>query len=220
MSAVRNWARGPFDLIVHAEGHLRAGDDIDRSMALISFDNAVEVAIMSYLALNPVHRGGVAYTGADVKRWSYNYHSKLDFIDEELLRRGGLPWKLDRIDISWAHGERNAQYHEGKGGVPGRRAMKTIRDAAIWIFGLLFDVPDVEKEIEEELAALAGPNKPKAAQLPHYDKAIDGKFGVIKFTRSSSYYASEVLYELDPDAYKDIGAKLHAGEELDGGNDE
>jgi hypothetical protein len=220
MSAVRNWARGPFDLIVHAEGHLRAGDDIDRSMALISFDNAVEVSIMSYLALAPVNRGGVTYHGADLKRWTNNYHSKLDFIDEELIRRGGLQWKLDRTDIAWAHGERNAQYHEGKGGVPGRRAMKTIRDAAIWIFGLLFDVSDVEKEIEDELAVLAAPNKPKAPQQPHYNIAIDGKFGVIKFTRTTSYYASKVLYETDPDAYKEIGAKLHAGEKLDSGDDE
>jgi hypothetical protein len=45
------WANGPFELLVHAEGHLRNGDDFDRRIALISFDNAIEVAITTYLTL-------------------------------------------------------------------------------------------------------------------------------------------------------------------------
>ncbi|WP_437981139.1 hypothetical protein [Sorangium sp. So ce117] len=220
MSTVRNWARGPFDLIVHAEGHLRAGEDIDRSMALISFDNAVEVSVTAYLMLSPIHRGNVTYQNADVEKWQKNYHTKLDFIEADLRRRGGLPWKVERTDIVWAHNQRNEQYHGGTGGVPGRRAVKTIREAAIWIFGLLFDVVDVEKEIEDEIATLTGPKKPKPQPQLDYDKAIDARFGMIKFTRTSSYYASDVLYELDHDAYKAIGAKLCAGGEPDDEGDE
>jgi hypothetical protein len=219
MSTVRNWARGPFELIVHAEGHLRVGDDIDRRMALISFDNAVEVSITSYLTLNPIHRGNVPYPNADVDRWQRNYHTKLDFIEEELRRRGGLPWKVERKDILWAHDQRNEQYHGGTGGVPGRRAIKTIREAAIWIFGLLFDVVDVEKAIEDEIAILAGSEKPKPQRQLDYDKAIDGKHGLIKLDQSA-YYMSEVLFAVDAEAYKEIGAKLCAGDEPDEGGDE
>jgi hypothetical protein len=205
MTMVRNWARGPFELIVHAEGHLRAGDDIDRRMALISFDNAVEVSITAYLTLNPLHRGGVSYPAADVDKWKRNYHTKMDFVADELVRRGNLPWKVERADILWAHDQRNEQYHGGTGGVPGKRAITTIRSAAFWVFGFLFDVPDVDKEVEDELAALAPP-KPLVPQLD-YDKAIDDEHGILEIG-DLTYRASEVLFAVDKDAYNATGAKL------------
>ena len=40
MPTLKPWVRGPFELIRHAEGHLKAGTDFDKRMALISFDNA------------------------------------------------------------------------------------------------------------------------------------------------------------------------------------
>ena len=36
MSSLPPWAKGPFELIVHAESHLRGADDFDRRIALIS----------------------------------------------------------------------------------------------------------------------------------------------------------------------------------------
>lgn len=207
MTTVRNWARGPFELIVHAEGHLRAGDDIDRRMSLISFDNAVEVSITSYLTLNPIHRGGASYPNAQVDIWLKNYHTKLDFIAHELASRNNLSWAVPRVDILWAHDQRNEQYHGGTGGVPAKRAITTIRRAAIWIFGLLFSVPDVEKEIEDELALL-GPEKPPEPR-PEYNKAIDNEHGIVE-VGELAYYASEVVFAVDKDAYNALGAKLVA----------
>ncbi len=49
MKPLPPWAKGPFELLVHAEGHFIAGEDFDRRIALISFDNAIEVAITTYL---------------------------------------------------------------------------------------------------------------------------------------------------------------------------
>jgi hypothetical protein len=43
MSKLKPWAAGPFELIRHADGHLKAGSDFDKRMALISYDNAIEV---------------------------------------------------------------------------------------------------------------------------------------------------------------------------------
>lgn len=43
------WVYGPFELLVHAELHYLAGKDFDRRMALISFDNAIEVAIRNLI---------------------------------------------------------------------------------------------------------------------------------------------------------------------------
>ncbi|TKC97993.1 hypothetical protein [Polyangium fumosum] len=207
MTTVRNWARGPFELIVHAEGHLRTGDDIDRRMALISFDNAVEVSITAYLTLNPVHRGGASYPNADVEKWLKNYHTKLDFIAHELTRRGSLPWKVEREDILWAHDQRNEQYHGGTGGVPAKRAITTIRSAAFWIFGLLFNVADVAKEVDDEIAALV---PPKPAPRPDFDMAIDNEHGIVEIGELN-YYASEVLFAVDRDAYSVVGEKLAKG---------
>jgi hypothetical protein len=50
------WAEGPFELIVHGEMHLRSGQEFDRRMALISFDNSIEVSIHTYLGLHPIQR--------------------------------------------------------------------------------------------------------------------------------------------------------------------
>jgi hypothetical protein len=61
MSNLQPWAIGPFELILHAEGHLRNGDDFDRSIALISFDNSIEVSISTYLSLHPLLRGNRNY---------------------------------------------------------------------------------------------------------------------------------------------------------------
>ena len=76
MSNIPPWANGPFELIVHAEGHLRDGEDFDRRIALISFDNAIEVAITAYLTLNPIQRSGRSYSKADIERWLANYHTQ------------------------------------------------------------------------------------------------------------------------------------------------
>ncbi len=73
MNALPLWANGPFELLVHAEGHLRRGDDFDRRIALISFDNAIEVSIATYLTLHPIHRGNRSYANVDVEKWLSNY---------------------------------------------------------------------------------------------------------------------------------------------------
>ena len=84
MSNLQPWAIGPFELILHAEEHLRKGEDFDRRIALISFDNSIEVSITTYLSLHPIHRGNRSYKREDVERWLHNYHTKLEFLDCEL----------------------------------------------------------------------------------------------------------------------------------------
>ena len=58
------WAYGPFELLLHAELHYRAGEDFDRRIAMIGFDNAIEVAITTYLGLHPIQRGNRARSAA------------------------------------------------------------------------------------------------------------------------------------------------------------
>ncbi len=56
------WARGPYELIEHAEGHYHGDTDVDRRIALIGFDNAIEVAITTYLQFTGVEEGRYSFS--------------------------------------------------------------------------------------------------------------------------------------------------------------
>ena len=82
------WASEPFELIVHAEGHRSNGEEFDKRMALISFDNAIEVAISTFLNFRPIHPMNRCYKNSEIGSWLSNFHSKLDFLEIEVSKRG------------------------------------------------------------------------------------------------------------------------------------
>ena len=49
--ALNPMGRGPFELIKHADGHVKDSGDTDRRIALIGFDNAIEVCIDVFIKL-------------------------------------------------------------------------------------------------------------------------------------------------------------------------
>src|SRR5439155_543276 len=102
-------------------------------MALILFDDAVEVAISTYLSLHPIQRGNRSYAKSDVEKWLDNYHSKLDFLEVELRARS-LNWEVERSHIVWGHDQRNEQYHSGRKGTPEWSVLGMTRRCALWIF--------------------------------------------------------------------------------------
>ncbi len=150
MKGVPPWARRPFELIVHAEGHFRDGEDFDRGMALISFDNAIEATIATYLNLKPPHRGGRTYPKQSVGNWLRDYQTKLCFLEAEIKSRG-IDWEVPDDHILWVHDQRSEQYHSGTQGIPEWNVIKTARKAALWIFSILFDVGDIEAELGKTL---------------------------------------------------------------------
>jgi hypothetical protein len=192
--------------LVHAEGHLRGGEDFDRRIALISFDNAIEVAIATYLTLSPIQRGGRSYPKSDVETWLNNYHTKLDFLEAEIAARAGS-WKVDKAHIIWAHDHRNEQYHGGHKGTPEKNVLKIVRDAALWVFAMLFDLNDPEVALEQAILDKAPPAVPSRERK--FDLAIDGRYGIVE-VGEQTYYASELLFSVDDDAYRDLGGRLCA----------
>jgi hypothetical protein len=194
------WANGPFELLVHAEGHLLDGEDFDRRVALISYDNAIEVAI----TLNPIQRGGRSYQRTDVERWLNNYHSKLDFFESELAARQ-IAWEVEKSHIIWAHDHRNEQYHGGQKGTPEKSVLTLIRKAALWVFSVLYEITDAEQLLEQAIidAAPSAPPRPNDG----YDRAIDREYGMVDIC-DQSYYVSEVLFAVDYALYKDVGDRL------------
>lgn len=148
---LKPWAVRPFELIFHAEIHYRKGSDYDRRLALISFDNSIEVSITTYLSLNPLQRGNKQYHREKIENWMNNYHSKLDFFALEIQARG-LPEYKEKAEIVWYHDQRNEQYHGGGFGVPQQDTLDGIRQVALWIFSVLFETADVEAKIETAIS--------------------------------------------------------------------
>lgn len=140
----------PFELLFHAEMHIQKGTDYDRRLSLVSFDNSIEVSITTYLTLNPIQRENRSYPRVDVEQWLRNYHTKLDFFFTELTSRG-LPSYKGKDEIVWLHGQRNEQYHGSSAGVPSIDTLNGIRQTAIWIFSVLFQISDVETLLKSAL---------------------------------------------------------------------
>ncbi|MCK4444541.1 MAG: hypothetical protein KAW09_08355 [Thermoplasmata archaeon] len=204
MSVVPPWAYGPFELILHAEEHLRKGEDFDRRIALISFDNSIEVAISTYLSLNPIQRGNVSYRKDDVEKWTSSYHTRLDFLEKELKTRG-LTWNVEKGHIIWVHDIRNEQYHGGTKGTPEKQVLSIIREAALWIFSLLYGIQDVDHVLEDAMAATIPPTEPQPDD--RIDRAIDAEYEMVEVC-GQKYYTSEILFHVDSAAYKEIGSNL------------
>lgn len=158
------WAHGPFELIQHANSHYCAGTDTDRRIALIGFDNALEVAITAYLQLHPKQRGGATYERARVDAWLRNYHTKLEFL-ESFTAENDLPIAISTAEISWYHRLRNEIYHAGNGLVPEIRHVTGLRAAAVEVLRLLFGI-EVETVLESlTTGAVLEIDRPASATL-------------------------------------------------------
>lgn len=167
LSRLKPWSLKPFELLFHAEIHFLKGADYDRRLSLVSFDNAIEVSIVAYLTLNPIQRNGRSYPRADVERWLHNYHTKLDFFYSELNSRG-LPPQNGKDEIVWFHDQRNEQYHGSSAGVPALETLNTIRNIALWVFSVLFEISDVESLLQSAIteSEKSFPNIPKEFAKP------------------------------------------------------
>jgi hypothetical protein len=136
---LKPWMRGPFELIRHADGHRVAKGDTDRRIALIGFDNAIEVAIDVFIRLHPKIRGGVEIPRAQVEVATRTYHSKIEFLDSYVQDRK-MPLRVSVEDIVWYHQLRNELYHSGNGMVPEEYVIVGARSAALAVFQALFGV--------------------------------------------------------------------------------
>jgi hypothetical protein len=165
---LKPWALRPFELIHHAEIHYSRGSDYDRRLALISFDNSIEVSISTYLALNPMQRGSKQYKKEDVAKWVKNYHTKLDFFLLEIKQRG-LPEHKEKGVMVWYHDQRNECYHGGGFGVPEKETLDGIRQVALWVFSVLFETAEVESVLAASISTSDKdkPAIPDSFVVPH-----------------------------------------------------
>lgn len=203
---LKPWTRAAIELIIHAELHLRDGGDFDRRIAHIGFDNAIEVAITTYLALKPIQRQNKSYKRDDVDRWMSNYHTKLEFLEQEARSRG---WnlKVPTDEVVFYHDIRNSQYHAGGPGVPEADHLSALRIAALDTFAMLFGIRDMDRVLEEcvqERSATKDARPPKNSTV---DKILDMTNEPVLIA-GQPYAVSEALFAADQDAYGAVVAAV------------
>ncbi len=131
------WARGPFELIKHADEHLESAGDTDRRIALIGFDNAIEVCIDVFIKLHPKVRGGLELRREDVEKATRNYHTKIEWLDR-YVETNNLELDFSIEEVVWYHSLRNELYHSGNGMVPEMHVLEGARSSALAVFNALF----------------------------------------------------------------------------------
>lgn len=211
MNSLTPWALGPFDIILHAEMHYRDGEDFDRRIAVVGFDNAIEVAIHTYLSLHPIQRQGRSYPRENVERWLDNYHTKIEFLEAEMQTRG-VDMVCDKATFVWYHEVRNGQYHVGGAVIPQARELEGIRKAALWVFSVLYDIADVESLLEHYIASRSTDNMPK--RNDDDDRLIDQEYGTVQLA-GKPYHLSEVIHRFDPVLYSELATEIRSRDEAE-----
>ena len=140
MESLKPWMYAPLELIKHGEEHQQANEDFDKHIAIISYDNAIELSINTYLQLHPSQREEKAYMKEQVSKRRTNYHTLLDFFFDEFLKTSNeIPPIAKNIVIHY-HTLRNELYHDGKNLVPSEHDIQGIHEAALYIFSMLFKI--------------------------------------------------------------------------------
>jgi hypothetical protein len=213
MTTLTPWALGPFEILLHAEMHYRNGDDFDRRIAVVGFDNSIELSIHTYLSLHPIQRQNRTYSKADCERWLENFHTKIDFLEIEIQTRK-LTMVCNKAQFIWYHEVRNSQYHVGGATIPQARELVGIRAAAIWVFSVLFDVTDVGSLLDQQVSMRPGDDLPK--RKDDDDRIIDREYSMVDLA-GKPFYLSEVLHAFDAVQYSELANEIR---KRDAANDE
>jgi hypothetical protein len=109
---MKPWVSGPKELLEHAVAHMPLGSAFDHRIALISIDNAVELAIKVFLGLPERARGAPGPGRRELEQASQSFPELLDLLEKH------APDKIRGFelgDIEWYHRLRNDLYHNGNG---------------------------------------------------------------------------------------------------------
>jgi hypothetical protein len=139
------WASGPGEILRHGVSLLKTDNDVNRRLAMISIDNAVELMIKTYLGL-PKRITGLAISRRDFAEISESFPALLDALEKLAADR------LDGIElgtIEWYHRLRNQLYHQGNGLTVERDKVEVYAELANLLFKNLFGV-ELVKHITPE----------------------------------------------------------------------
>lgn len=130
------WASGPGEILNHALSLLEDDTDVNRRLALICTDNAVELMIKTYLGL-PRRVTGINISKTKFREIAESFPRLLDALDDYASD------KLEGIDlgeIEWYHRIRNELYHQGNGLTVEREKVDVYSSLAKVLFRNLFGI--------------------------------------------------------------------------------
>jgi len=132
----RPWVSGPEELLQHGLKLLTEDSDLNRRLALIAIDNAVELTIKTYLSL-PRRVTGVGLSRKGFEAIGDSFPELLDALE---THAGDRIDGLDLADIEWYHRLRNQLYHQGSGLTVERVKVEVYATIAQLLFKNLFGV--------------------------------------------------------------------------------
>lgn len=128
------WVSGPGEILQHGLSLLRKDSDVNRRLAMISIDNAVELMIKTYLGL-PKRVTKINLSRREYLEICESFPQLLDALEQHAAD------KLNGIDlgeIEWYHRVRNELYHQGNGLTVERDKVKVYAELAKLLFKNLF----------------------------------------------------------------------------------
>jgi len=145
------WASGPAEILQHGLSLLHEDSDVNRRLAMICIDNAVELMIKAYLGL-PKRVTGIKLSRREYLEICESFPQLLDALEEHAAE------KLNGInlgEIEWYHKVRNELYHQGNGLTVERDKVKVYAELAKLLFKNLFgfDLQIPESEGTDVLGA-------------------------------------------------------------------
>ena len=137
------WINGPLELIQHGFSHIQKENDFDLRIAMISIDNAAELAIKTYLALNK-RSLSIDYKRykESIQRFPVMLNLLQEFIPNKISNE-----ELDGIEMF--HNLRNNLYHQGNGITVQLNAVNQYLVIVKDLISRLFDV-EIEDKINYE----------------------------------------------------------------------
>ena len=106
----KSWVDGPKELLYHAAEHFSKASDFDNRIAFISIDNAVELAIVTFLSLPRRILKRAGPTRKELVDVGNSFPAYLDLLEKYA---SDLLSEIDLEDIEWYHRIRNQLYHNG-----------------------------------------------------------------------------------------------------------
>lgn len=128
------WLSGCYELLEHGIEHFLKDSEFDRRLAMISIDNALELAVKTYISRN--------LRVLNIKRKDYN-NIKRDFSKLLSLILKVAPNKINEQELSSIehnHELRNNLYHEGIGISVNKEIVKLYSEEAISVISKLYEV--------------------------------------------------------------------------------
>ena len=139
------WVNGPLELLEHGIKHVKEGNEFDLRIAMISIDNAVELAIKTYLALN---KRALSIDWKKYKNSIKNFPPMLNLIQEFVTDKVSNE-ELDGIEMF--HNLRNSLYHQGNGITVQHNIVNRYAIVAQDLISRLFEV-DLDEKIKSMIS--------------------------------------------------------------------